>query len=173
MRRRKIAGYTIVEIWITLVVALTLMAVALPLFGSAMDHHRLNGAVRRVVSDARLARSKAVSTRWRYRIFAYGDTSATRPNQYRIEGTSTAAFPAPSTDGPLATSTQEASRWINLSAEYTGIRINPGGAATFDIAFDEAGNVTSLLTPITIQRGTGDSRTVQPHRPGYVKCTNC
>ena len=173
MRRRKIAGYTIIEIWITLVIAVTLMTIALPLFGAAMDNHRLNGAVRRVISDTRLARSKAVSTRWRYRIFAYGDTSATRPNEYRIEGTSTAGFPAPTTDGPLSTGTQEASRWINLSAEYMGVRINPGGAATFDIAFDEAGYVTSPLTSITIQRGTADSRTVQPYRPGYVKCTNC
>lgn len=157
----------------TAVVALILIAVALPLIGATMENHRLNGAVRRLISDARQARSNAVSVRWRYRVFGYGDASGTRPNQYRIEGTSTTIFPAASTDGPLLTATQEASRWINLPAEYTGIRINPGGAATFDITFDEAGTVTSALTAVTIQRGTGDSRTLEPYRPGYVRCTNC
>lgn len=157
----------------TAVVALILIAVALPLIGATMENHRLNGAVRRLISDARQARSNAVSVRWRYRIFGYGDTSGTRPNQYRIEGTSTTIFPAASTDGPFTSATQEASGWINLPAEYAGIRINPGGASTFDVTFDEAGAVTSALTTITMQRGTGDSRTLQPYRPGYVKCTNC
>lgn len=161
------------ELVITVMVALILIGVALPLIGTTMDYHRLNGAVRRFMSDTRLARSKAVSARWRYRVFGYADTSGTRPNQYRIEGTSTTIFPAASTDGPLSSATQEASGWTNLPAEYARIRINPGGAATYDITFDEAGAVTSALTAITIQRGTGDSRTLQPYRPGYVRCTNC
>lgn len=173
MRGRTKAGFTLAELAVTVGIALVLLAVALPLFSATMDHQRLNGAVRRFMSDTRQARSNAVSARWRYRVFGYGDASGTRPNQYRIEGTSTTIFPAASTDGPLLTATQEASRWINLPAEYTGIRINPGGAATFDITFDEAGTVTSALTAVTIQRGTGDSRTLQPYRPGYVRCTNC
>ncbi|HEV8664102.1 MAG TPA: hypothetical protein VGT06_13325 [Candidatus Methylomirabilis sp.] len=174
MGQRKPTGYTVIELAITVAVALVLIAVALPLIGTTMENHRLNGAVRRLMSDTRDARSRAVSFRWQYRIFGYGDTSGTRPNQYRIEGrTGTTAFPAPSTDGPFKTATQEAGLWVNLPGDYAAIRVNPGGAATFEVIFDEAGSVTSALSAITIQRGTGESRTLQPYRPGYVKCTNC
>lgn len=176
MGKRKTAGYTVIELVMVAVVAAIMVAVALPLIGATMQNHQLNGAVRRFLSDTRQARSNAVSRRWRYRIFAYGDTSGTRPNQYRIEGTSTTIFPTAATEGPFRTATQEASRWVNLPGEddpYAGIRFNPGGAATFEVIFDEAGAVTSPLTAIIIQRGTGPSRTLEPYRPGYVKCTNC
>lgn len=138
-----------------------------------MENHQLDGAVRRFLSDTRQARSNAVSLRWRYRIFGYGDASVTRPNQYRIEGTSNTIFPAASTPGPFRTATQEASRWINLPGEDDPYAFNPGGATTFEITFDEAGAVIGTPTAIVIQRGTGPSRTLQPYRPGHVKCTNC
>ena len=47
------------------------------------------------------------------------------------------------------------------------------GASTFDATLEEDGTVTLALAAVVIRRGTGECRTLQPHRPGDVRCGNC
>jgi type IV fimbrial biogenesis protein FimT len=59
MRRRRVAGLTLLELAITLAVLVVLGALALPSLGARMEHHRLRGAAEALAADITEARFEA------------------------------------------------------------------------------------------------------------------
>jgi prepilin-type N-terminal cleavage/methylation domain-containing protein len=61
--RRRVAGFTLIEMLVAITVAGILMAIAMPRFYAFLPGIRLASAARQVATDLQLARMKAISTR--------------------------------------------------------------------------------------------------------------
>src|SRR3989304_2733941 len=61
-------GFTAIEMVGAVALAVILVGAGLPVMMTSVESARFSAAVRQVVGDMRLARSKAVTTRWEYRI---------------------------------------------------------------------------------------------------------
>ncbi len=59
--RNKTAGFTLVELLVTLSIVAILTVIAIPSFGGLADQVRLSGAVRTLASDLRMARQLAMA----------------------------------------------------------------------------------------------------------------
>jgi Tfp pilus assembly protein FimT len=87
--RRGRPGFTIPDVVVACSIMATLSMMAIPVFNTTMSNSKLDGAARQLMSDVREARSRAVTTGWRFRIVANDSTvTGTYRNQYRIEGKS-------------------------------------------------------------------------------------
>lgn len=78
MYKNKEAGFTLVELMVSIVVLAILTGIAIPSFMTLMPGMRLNGAARQVMGDLMAARMKAVKLNQRTKV--YFDNSS----QYRI-----------------------------------------------------------------------------------------
>jgi prepilin-type N-terminal cleavage/methylation domain-containing protein len=128
--RRRIAGFTLTELMITLLIAGIILGIAGPRFVRFISHLSARGAASQVVADLTLARTQAVRE---------GVTTSfllDSPTQYRIEVSGTPARTV---------------KTVNLQRDHPGVRIT--GAT---VAFDSRGMARDLGNSggtLTISRG--------------------
>jgi type II secretory pathway pseudopilin PulG len=175
--RRGRPGFTLPDLVVACSIMATLSMMAIPVFNSAMSNSQLDGAARRLMSDLREARSRAVTTGWRFRIVANDSTvSGTYRNQYRIEGKSAGAcdntgWPA-ETWGVTSSSTIWVGPWVDLKTQYPDITLAPlGGSGTFSVCFDGKGIATfpGGLSGVQVTSKAGVTRSLQVSTAGSVQ----
>jgi len=116
---RSMRGFTLTELLLTMAVAATLMAIAVPLFGDLAESQRLSSATREVERELQSARLKAVSVNRRLWVrtncpvlgqlrtteflATAADTAADRcsPTVYPYPPADTDTMTRPNFDGPL------------------------------------------------------------------------
>ena len=175
--RRGRPGFTLPDVMVACSIMATLSMMAIPVFNSTMSNSKLDGAARQMMSDVREARSRAVTTGWRFRIVANdGNLSGTYRNQYRIEGKSTGAcdntgWPA-ETWGVTSSATMWVGPWVDLNTQYPDMTLAPlGGSGTFSVCFDGKGIATfpAGLSGVQVTSKSGVSRSVQVSTAGSVQ----
>ncbi len=133
-------------------VALTAIAVgsAVPLLMTSVDNARFNAAVQQIAADIRLARSKAVTTGWEYRIHGRDRRGGANANQYRLEGRRTTGITWPTEADPAGqTADWYVGPWVRIGVIYPGIQLDnsaTGEAPPLYAGFDRSGK---LCTPLT------------------------
>ena len=172
--RRGGPGFSISDLMVACSVMTTLSMMAIPAFNTAVSNSKLDGAARQMMSDLREARSRAVTTGWRFRIVANdGNLDGTYRNQYRIEGKSTGAcddtgWPA-ETSGLTSSATIWVGPWVDLNTQYPTITLAPlGGSGTFSACFDGKGMATlpAGFSGVQLLNKSGVTRSIQVSTAG-------
>ncbi len=175
--RRGRPGFTLPDVVVACSIMATLSMMAIPVFNSTMSNSKLDGAARQLMSDVREARSRAVTTGWRFRIVANdGNLNGTYRNQYRIEGKSSGAcdntgWPA-QTWGATSSSSIWVGSWVDLNTQYPDITLAPmGGSGTFSVCFDGRGIATfpGGLSGVQLTNRSGVTRSIQVSTAGGVQ----
>jgi prepilin-type N-terminal cleavage/methylation domain-containing protein len=153
-------GFSIAEMTVALAIASLILLTAIPAFSNILGKSRVTAATRQVTGDIRTARGQAIASGWQYKVFGFGSTSTNaNKNKYRILGrnnTST-AWPA-DTSAVLSSATQFAGPWMNISSDYPGVVMDPGGSSSqdrFDVLFDSRGLATMSTSDFTPFRLVG------------------
>jgi hypothetical protein len=125
-------------------------------------YHRrgLHAAARQTLREAR---ALAIATGWECKIVGFGATSGdTNKNQYRIMARQTSAIAWPSDTAPVFKSTtQRADPWMNVTADFPGVQLDPGGASTndrFEVVFDPRGSATASTNDFNPFRIVGEGK---------------
>src|SRR3970040_1152117 len=79
-------GFTAIELVGAVALTVILVGAGIPVMMTSVESARFSAAVRQVAGDMRLARSKAVTTRWEYRIRGRDRRGGANANRYRVEG---------------------------------------------------------------------------------------
>lgn len=145
-RRQGASGFTVIELLVTVGVAATLMATAVPAFMSLLPTINLSSAARQVATDLQFARVKAVSQSVRYRLSFVGAIPGA--TTYLMQNDSSGAFVTET--GPFALP--------------PGISVS---ALTATSEFQPRGTVNATST-ITLQNSNSQTRTVQVALVGRV-----
>jgi len=152
-------GFTLIEMMVVIALAAILMAFAVPAFVQTYDRMHHDAAVRRLASDVREARSKAIAMGWEYRIVGYrGDATSARKNQYRVLARKSGAVAWPDEEAATFVSdTQRASNWINVAEDYPNVDIE-AGVSRFEVTFDSRGaapDAPADFNPVRVVHKTG------------------
>lgn len=176
----KQAGFTLIEILLVVVVAVTLIGVAIPVFSRVMQTYRLNGAARQVVSEMRRVQSLAVTRGGVFGFHWGGDPVPTgrSDSEYRIERDATGAcgFPPPTdTTGNPDVITE----WTDLARDFTGVTISSFqdnsatdlGGVMFDSQGAALNTCTAVAFPLTVTVADteGETRTIEIRSAGSVR----
>lgn len=165
-------GVTAVELISAAALAAILVGAALPLMMNSVENARFNAAVQQIAGDTWLARSKAVSSGWQYRIRGRDRRGGANASQYRIEGRRTSAIAWPAeTDLAGMTADVFVGSWIRIAAIYTGIQLDNSAAGAnppIYAGFDPSGKLCTPLTqcfngvsPLTITKdSTGQTQQI-------------
>ena len=172
-------GITAVELLIAVAVLAILVGASMPLFLSAIQTSRFDGAVRRIVSDLRYTQSLAVTNGGCYGLHSGSDPLVGRPNEYRIErgGCNGVGWPAP-TD-TMATNANVITEWYNLGQEFDGVSITSlrdnANINVNGVIFNSRGaSVNPFIAVaypvrITVANAPGGTRTIEVRSTGSVK----
>lgn len=163
------AGFTLIELIVTVAILVMMLAVAVPLFFQTIAQRRLTAAVERVANDLRYVQSLAVTQGNLHRLHAGTDGAVGRPGEYRLER---------SENGGVSWIALGA--WYNPSADYQGsnlqsIKDNAGTTlATYDVRFNSQGAVAntgvgSYPIVLTVVAQSGATGTVRVLRTGAVR----
>jgi prepilin-type N-terminal cleavage/methylation domain-containing protein len=136
-RRRGIAGFTLTELMITIIIAGIILSIAGPRFMRYISYLTARGATSEVVADLTLARTQAVREG--------------RTVSFRLDGNGVYRVTVDAT--PARTIKR-----VDLRRDYPGVVLTLGAAQTGALSFDSRGMVRSHTTDpptIIIQRGTG------------------
>jgi prepilin-type N-terminal cleavage/methylation domain-containing protein len=127
VKKKASAGFTIIEVIMTIVIISILAVLSLPRFDSFYEI-KLNGAVKKVISDIRYAQQLAISRHEDYRVSFTGNT-------YDVRRVSDNAYAtSPFTRGNLTVN-------FNTDTQYKGITIsNPNFVGTTGLRFNWQGN---------------------------------
>lgn len=173
-RIRQLGNQGVTAIELVAAAAITAIAVgaAMPLIMTSVHNARFDAAVQQIVGDMRLARSKAVSTGWQYRIAGRDRRNGANASQYRIEGRRTTAIAWPlETDLAGQSADQFVGPWVQVAAIYNGIQLDNSAAGAnppMYAGFDPSGRLCTPLTqcftgfsPLTVTKdSTGATRQV-------------
>lgn len=127
VKKKNPAGFTIIEVIMVIIIISILAVLALPRFDSFYEI-KLNGAVKKIISDIRYTQQLAISCHEDYRISFTGNT-------YDVRRVSDNAYAtSPFDRGNLTVN-------FNTDSQYNGIAIsNPTFAGTTNLRFDWNGN---------------------------------
>ncbi len=78
-------GFTAMELLISVLVLLIVIAVSTPFMLGAIQNYRLRGSAWQVAGDLRLARQKSVSSGRPYRLTFNNESAGSDPNSYTVE----------------------------------------------------------------------------------------
>lgn len=143
MQTKKQAGFTLIELMITLVVLVIALSIGVPSFVTWIENNRLNTATRTLAGALQVARSEAVSRQTVITIDSGGDWSNGLTMYTDTAAAGNTAFNAG--DGDV----------LIKDLDYTmdGITINSNDGNNF-ISFNNSGRLSavdaSLLTPLTM-----------------------
>ncbi|MEE8225096.1 MAG: hypothetical protein V3R42_05215, partial [candidate division NC10 bacterium] len=79
-------GITAIDLLGAVTLVAILVGAAAPVLMTSVKSARFNAVVQQVVGHMRLARSKAVTSRWEYRIRGRDRRGGVNANRYRMEG---------------------------------------------------------------------------------------
>lgn len=165
-------GFSVVDLLVALTIAALLTTITLPALDDAVRSARLDGATRRLVSEAREIRTRAVSNGWEFRLVGYGSGSTdARANQFRVIGRSSSAVGWPDESSPvLASDTQVAEAWVDLGTDYAGVAIDSSGSnERFEITFDARGKAdATTFAGLTLSKND-KTRTLAVSSAGSVR----
>lgn len=113
------SGITLIELVITLAILAVLVALVVPSLGKWIQHYRMRGTVREIVSQMELAKIKALKTNREYRV-AFDKTSGT----FQIE-----TCPNPSGTWRAEGNVFKIPHQIPVDMNVGAIRFNPDGTA--------------------------------------------
>lgn len=162
-------GFTLIELLVMLFIVGLLAGVSLPVFTSALQNRRLDGALRKIMGDLRYVQSLAVAQGGLYRFHWGDDPLAGQSGKYRLEQ---------STDGGATWS--QVTPWYSLSSEFQGasiasIRDSAGSPLTiYEVKFNSRGACANCLSPTTppilirVSSAAG-ARTIQVRITGSVR----
>jgi type II secretory pathway pseudopilin PulG len=165
-------GVTALELIAAAALVTIAVGSAVPILMTSVDNARFSAAVQQIAGDMRLARSKAVSTAWEYRISGWDRRGGASANQYRVEGRRTSAFTWPATADPAGqTADRYVGPWVRIGAIYPGIQLDNSAAGAnppMYVGFDPSGRLCTPLTqcfagvsPLMITKdSTGQTRQV-------------
>ena len=163
-----------IELLGVLAIAAMLMLATMPPLMEALHNSRLRSAARQVAGEIRYARSRAVGTGWQYRLTGFSaGASDDHRNQYRIMARDSAgvAWPALSVDAS-ETPTLVVGEWVDLSALYPGVTINPADSGEFALAFDTRGTPIEIslnFDPLWLTRDSGGAASLVVSTTGSVR----
>ncbi len=166
-------GVTLIELVGAAALTAIVAGAALPIMMTSVDNARFNAAVQQIAGDMRLARSKAVSQGWEYRISGWDRRGGVNANQYRIEGRRTTAIAWPAAIDPVGqTADQYVGPWIRIGASFPGIQLdNSGPNPPMYAGFNSSGRLCTSppviecydgMNPLTITKDSiGQTRQVR------------
>ncbi len=150
MHKNKEAGFTLMELMMTVVVLAVLTGIAIPSFMTLMPGMRLNGAARQVMGDLMAARMKAVKENNEYKVFFTGS------DQYTI---------LDDDDNDGYAESGEATTIKNIQDEYYDVTIDKTGYN--DPVFQPRGTASIII--LTLTNSQGAQKKVKVHLTGRVK----
>jgi len=135
---RRDAGFTLIELMVTIVIVFTLMLIAIPSFTAFRQRAALRGAAEEVMSawnDARFEAAKRnVNVKFGYRTsgtsFCVGSATTTDPND---------TVPCDCTEAAPSSDVCDVSRFPDNQAEWAGVTLNSGtdlGGANHVVVLD-------------------------------------
>lgn len=143
-------GLTTIELAIVVVLLAIMAGGAFPAVRASIENARFNAVVRQVVGDVRLARAKAVSSGWQYRIRGRDRRAGANASRYRLEGRRSTAIAWPAeTDLPQQTADLFVGPWVNVRTNYPGVQLDNSATGTnppFYAGFDPSGRICSPLS---------------------------
>ena len=173
-------GISLPELLVGLGLLTIIAAVSMPYLLGAIQNSDFNSAVRQVASDARLARSLAVSKGGNYRCHAGRDPALGDPtlnNSYRVEHRDPVAGWPPKT-AQLGSNVDVITNWQDLSSLYGGVTIQsvvdgsgaPIDGAIFNSTGASIGSSNNLrAVSVTLQKPDGTTKVIQADPAGNVK----
>jgi prepilin-type N-terminal cleavage/methylation domain-containing protein len=178
MRRGQQAGFTLLELAVTLTVAAIILAVTVPGIRSTIAVYQRNGAAREVLAQIRNAQSAAITRDGVYVFQWGGDTTVNYSlGQYRlVKDTGVCSLPSATASSDNNTVLVD---WTDVAATYPGTKIQSvvdnSGTAVGKVMFNSRGasvnTCTSASFPITVTvaDSLGNTRQIQIRSAGSVK----
>lgn len=162
-------GFTLVELMVTLAVAIVLIAVGIPLFSGVAANNRATTQVNTLVTAINLARSEAVNRGTAVSLCSAGDTSTTPPCGSDTDWKNGwFAFVDGGTPGTFDSSTDEYLRiWqvsdpnatiSSIGADFIGFDYNGAAGTTVNLSVDNSAASVNVARCITVT-GSGQIRT--------------
>lgn len=155
--RRPPGGFSLPELLVAVCLLGILSVIALPNFSDIISRSDFNAAVRQIASEARSARSLAVSKGGYYRL-------QTQDNSYRLEH---------SNSSNNWTSPDVISNWLDLSSLYGGVTIQSVSSADGAIFNSTGASIDSSNAPrsvsITLRKYDGTTQAIQVDPAGHVR----
>ena len=143
-------GITAIELVAAVALVAIVVGATAPVLMTAVENARFRAAVQQIAGDMRLARSKAVSTGWEYRVRGRDRRGGANANRYRVEGRRTAAITWPAEADPAGqTADRYVGPWVRIGASYPGVQMDNSATGTnppLYAGFDPSGK---LCTPLT------------------------
>lgn len=173
-RRRKPAGYTLIEMIMGVILMAIMAGISMPAMLMLIQRYRADAAPRQVMADLRFAQSQAIARGMQARLVifnAVGQATGTtyvdtaKANQYRVEARPTGgAWPALS--DTVASNANVLSEWVDLGTSYRQ-SVTQANA----VAFTSRGSLQSVssLSIVLQTMPAGAVRTVRTHPGGQVE----
>jgi len=170
IRRLGSGGFTLVELLTAVVIAVILIAAAMPVLLGAVQGSRLEAATRQIVSEIRKVQSLAVTRRGVFGFHWGGDPTVAglSASQYRIErdATGTCAWP-PASASTADPNPDVITDWFDLSGPFPGVTITAVkdnnnvvvGGVIFDSIGASVNTCTAATFPLTMTLADTSGRT--------------
>jgi Tfp pilus assembly protein FimT len=175
-------GISLPELLVVLGLLTIIAAVSMPYLLGAIQNSDFNSAVRQVASDARLARSLAVSRGGYYRLHAFDKDASAYKNSYRVEHCNPCTNPPgvawPANDAQMGSNSDVISNWqdlFTLNKGVTIVSVVDGSSTAIDGAIFNStgasiGSSNNLrAVSVTLQKPDGTTKVIQADPAGNVK----
>jgi len=169
-------GFSLVELFVAIIIAGILIALGLPSFLGLLQRSSINAGARQVLYEIRSAQSLAVTRGGVFGFHWGGDPFVLfPPSQYRIIRDTTGACGFPAAAAPQD-GTDVVRTWFDLAGEYPGVTIQSvrdnAGTVVGGVMFNSRGASVNTCAAVTfpvwvcVLDNTGTNRVIQIQRAG-------